>query len=163
MSGDREVVFRQLGREPRGRWRSAARCRHGAPVVIVTPPALEDGEPFPTLFWLTCPVLCERVSALESAGATHEWRTRLATDPVLADRMTVADEVYRRVRQGESREGDSCLTVGIAGQRDPLQTKCVHAHVAAYLAGIDDPIGAAVLALDDWECDDARCMREDVD
>ncbi|MDO9558037.1 MAG: DUF501 domain-containing protein [Coriobacteriia bacterium] len=159
MITDNEVVLLQLGREPRGTWRSVVRCRHAAPVVIATRPDLEDGEPFPTLFWLTCPVLCERVSALESSGATDAWTDRLASDVDLAAAMGAADEVYRRLRQAEAEGADRCSTVGIAGQRDPLKVKCLHAHVAAYLAGIADPVGQGALEGVPWECDDARCVR----
>jgi hypothetical protein len=163
MNTDRYIVSWQLGREPRGSWRAVSRCRHGAPVVIATRPELEDGEPFPTLYWLTCPTLSERVSALESEGAAEKWSTRLSTDRDLADAMRSADEVYRRLRQAESIDSDRCAMVGIAGQRDPLKTKCIHAHVAAYLAGVADPIGDAVLSEMEWECDDARCMEEELD
>ncbi|MBN2821588.1 MAG: DUF501 domain-containing protein [Coriobacteriia bacterium] len=118
-----------------------------------------DGEPFPTLFWLTCPFLCERVSALESEGAVTVWTDRLEADAGLADEMRAADEVYRRLRQAEAGGVDRCWTVGIAGQRDSLKVKCLHAHVAAFLGGIDDPIGRAVLAGLERECDDSRCMK----
>src|SRR5439155_11917820 len=50
---DREAVERQLGRRLRGRVRVAVRCGCGLPAVIETFP-LVDGEPFPTLYWLTC-------------------------------------------------------------------------------------------------------------
>jgi hypothetical protein len=33
-----------------------ARCHLGLPVVIQVPPRLDDGTPFPTLYWLTCPL-----------------------------------------------------------------------------------------------------------
>ena len=32
------------------------------------PPNLDDGTPFPTTYWLTCPLLVQRVSALEASG-----------------------------------------------------------------------------------------------
>lgn len=161
MSPDREIVRAQLGREPRGQWRPAVRCRYGAPVVIVTKPALEDGEPFPTLYWLTCPMLRALVSAMESAGAVDEWTRRIEVDPDLAQRLRNADDEYRRLRSAESPSAHMCDAVGIAGQRDPLKVKCLHAHVAAYLAGIDDPIGAGVLVDVEWECNDGRCMEEE--
>lgn len=159
MSVDSETVRYQLGREPRGAWRPVVRCRHGAPIVIVTPSALEDGEPFPTLYWLTCPTLCKHVSVLESEGATGVWTSRFADDPGLSERMCAADEAYRRLRQAESAGTDRCSMSGIAGQQDSLMTKCIHAHTAANLAGIDDPIGQAVLADLEWQCDDARCVK----
>lgn len=162
MSSDREIVARQLGREPRGSWKVAVRCASGSPVVIVTRPELEGGEPFPTLYWLTCPALNEMVSALESDGEIERWRARLADDADLAQVMRAADEAYRRLRHAESGGADRCELVGIAGQRDPLQTKCIHAHVAAYLAGIQDPIGESIIGGRDWECHRARCQEGEV-
>ncbi|GAB4286890.1 MAG: DUF501 domain-containing protein [Coriobacteriia bacterium] len=160
LPSDDRVVERQLGRAPRGRWRVVARCSYGAPVVIATHPLLPSGEPFPTLLWLTCPHLLERISEVESAGGTTRWAERLAAEPVLAERMRVADEAYRLARRAEAGAEDPCPDVGIAGQRDPLGTKCLHAHVAAYLSGLDDPVGEGALAGSPRECDDARCTGE---
>lgn len=158
MSGEAALLARQLGRPPRGEWRVATRCSHGAPVVVATAP-LVDGAPFPTLLWLACPLLVAVVSALESAGGVARQRERLAVDAALGERMRAADAAYRARRAEEGGGFDPCAGTGIAGQRDPLATKCLHAHAAAWLAGIDDPVGENVLAGMDLECDDARCLR----
>ncbi len=159
MSGDADTVARQLGRPPRGTWRVVARCSHGYPVVMATPSRLPDGEPFPTLHWLTCPHLVEAVGRLESAGEVERWAARLADDPALAARMRAADAAYRAARAAEGGGDDACASVGIAGQRDPLGTKCLHAHVAAALAGLDDPVGDAILRAVQRECDNERCRE----
>jgi len=166
---DKVVVERQLGRAPRGAWRVAARCRHDFPQAIATAPELADGTPFPTLYWLTCPFLVEEIDDVESAGGVDEWAERLATDPVSADRMRAADAEYRRRRAMEGRgSGDPCAAVGVAGQRDPLATKCLHAHLAASLAGVEDPVGEGLLetlgdACSDARCGDLTCLREERD
>lgn len=154
---DAAVVAWQLGREPRGTWRPVARCSHGFPTCIATAPALGPDEPFPTLYYLTCPHLVERVGMLESSGAVEEWRSRLAADEALASAMLRADEEYRAARAAEGGGEDPAAAVGIAGQRDPLAVKCLHAHVAAYLGGIADPIGAAVVSSLGAECAGRRC------
>ncbi|TDB36939.1 MAG: DUF501 domain-containing protein [Actinobacteria bacterium] len=159
MSRDADTVGRQLGRQPRGTWRVAVRCTFGYPVVIATPSRLPDGEPFPTLYWLTCPHLLDAVARLESAGEVDAWAALLASDVALANRMRVADAAYRSARAAESGGDDACATVGIAGQRDPLGTKCLHAHVAAALAGINDPIGESILGSLAHECEDKRCSE----
>lgn len=120
-----------------------ARCDEGFPQAIAVAPTLEDGSPFPTTFWLTCPRLVEAVGALESRGVHHEWAERVAEDPSLAARMVAADRAYRQARTDEGAD-ERLAGVGVAGQRDPLAVKCLHARVAAYLSGIDDPIGEAV-------------------
>ncbi|MCE5191672.1 MAG: DUF501 domain-containing protein [Actinomycetia bacterium] len=135
----------------------AVRCGFGYPSVIATSSPLPSGEPFPTLFWLTCPYLRDSVGRLESAGEVEAWAARLAGDPPRAERMREADAAYRSARAAESGGADACASVGIAGQRDPLGTKCLHAHVATALAGIDDPVGLAILGAMRCECEDGRC------
>ncbi|MDP2183551.1 MAG: DUF501 domain-containing protein [Actinomycetota bacterium] len=152
---DGALVEAQVGRAPRGPWSTYVRCGFGRPSVISSSPLLDDGTPFPTLYWLTCPWLVERVGALESSGEVAAWTRRLAADPVRAGAMRDADAEYRFRRSLAGT--DPCSPVGIAGQRDPLAIKCLHAHVAAFLAGIADPIGEAVLGQIDAECPDDRC------
>ncbi|MDR3687617.1 MAG: DUF501 domain-containing protein [Coriobacteriia bacterium] len=152
------LVAEQLGgRVPREPWRVAARCAHGFPTVIVSPSLLADGTPFPTFAWLTCPHLSEALAAEESAGATAVWATRAAADPALAESLRAADGALRAARVAESGGVDACESVGLAGQRDPLGVKCLHAHVALVLIGIDDPIGAAELGKIPHSCPDGRC------
>jgi hypothetical protein len=153
------LIARQIGRRPRGPWRCVARCRFGRPTVIATASLLEDGEPFPTLYWLTCPELISSLGELESAGGTAAWGSRLKADAGLARQMVGADTAYREARAAESDGEDACAGVGIAGQADPLAVKCLHAHVAALLAGIDDPVGEGVLAQVRRECSDDLCRR----
>ena len=152
-----DVVTWQLGRPPRGSWRPAARCSFGWPTVIATAAALSDGQPFPTLFYLTCPHLTAALAALESAGAADAWHELLVADEALARRLEAADRAYRAARAEESGGADPTPDVGIAGQRDALATKCLHAHAAAYLAGLDDPVGEGALVGLVRECGDDRC------
>lgn len=151
------VVAWQLGRAPRGPWRTASRCSFGYPTTIATAPATDAGEPFPTLYYLTCPHLVAAVSRLESEGAIERWRTRIAADEGLAAQLRSADAAYRRARAAEGAGADPTPHVGIAGARDVLAIKCLHAHVASRLAGIDDPVGNEVLASIVAECADERC------
>ena len=155
---DAAVVAAQIGRRPRGRWWVEVRCGFGYPQVVGTPPRLGDGTPFPTLYWLSCPWLTEQVNEAESGGAVARWAERLAAEPALAERLLDADAAYRRRRASLLLVGDDpCGDVGIAGQRDPAATKCLHAHVAAALAGIDDPVGAELVESLGHECPDGRC------
>ena len=58
---DRGVVAAQIGRTPRSVVEVAGRCHLGLPAVTVVPPLLDDGTPFPTLYWLTCPLAVKRL------------------------------------------------------------------------------------------------------
>src|SRR6267142_1179975 len=90
---DRAIVALQLGRDPRGEVAIAARCAFGLPAVIRTSPELDSGEPFPTLFYLTCPVAVRAIGRLEAAGTMREYEQRLSDDEDLHARY---EEVHRR-------------------------------------------------------------------
>ena len=158
---DRNVVARQLGRQPRGQWRVATRCSFGYPQVIATAPETPEGEPFPTLYYLTCPHLVAEVSRLESAGKIDRWRWAIAADETLAAALLEADACYRTLRAAEGGGEDPTSGVGIGGTRDVRAVKCLHAHVAAALAGIADPVGEGTLAAVERECSDRRCGEDE--
>ena len=151
------LVAEQVGRPPRTPWRVAARCRYGRPTVIVSPSRLDDGTPFPTYAWLTCPHLVERVGAAESAGAVARFAERAAREPVLSADLGALDARLRALRTAESGGTDACAAVGIGGQRDPLGVKCLHLHVALALLGERDPIGIELLGQMPRECENDRC------
>jgi len=115
------------------------------PTAIAVAPRLDGGTPFPTTFWLTCPYLVAAVHDLESAGEHRDWAERATSDPDLAARLQRADVIYREARLSEGGGFDPCASVGVAGQADPLAVKCLHARVAAALAGIADRVGEGVL------------------
>jgi hypothetical protein len=129
--------------------------------VIAVAPRLEDGSRFPTTFWLTCPRLIEAVGALESAGEGAAFAARAATDACFAAALTAADADYRAERLAIGDGDDPCTGVGVAGQRDPLAVKCLHARLAAHLAGVADPIGSEVAdrvgGILAGPCADMRC------
>jgi uncharacterized protein len=154
---DAALVASQLGRSPREPWRVASRCSFGRPTAIVSPSRLADGTPFPTYAWLTCPHLAEQVAARESAGDVAAWAARAASDESLAAALRAVDARVRELRAAESGGVDACSAVGIAGQRDALGVKCLHAHVALALVGAGDPVGESFLATASCECDDDRC------
>jgi hypothetical protein len=113
--------------------------------VIAVAPRLDDGTRFPTTFWLTCPLLVTEAHSLESSGTHLEWARRAQAEPELGAALLASAEAYRAARLAEGSGIDPCPDVGVAGQRDPLQVKCLHARVAAHLAGIPDPIGEAIV------------------
>jgi len=123
----------------------------------VSPSRLADGTPFPNLAWLACPWLSEIVSAQESVGGAADFAHRAAVDPAFAAALVALDMSVRELRAAESGGVDACATVGVAGQRDPLGVKCLHAHVALALLGVADPVGEDVLSRVQRWCDDDRC------
>lgn len=143
---DRELVEGQLGRPLRGRWGVAKRCHLGIPMVIENHPVLDDGAPFPTLFWLTCPLLTKRVSKLEAEGRMREMNALVAGDDDLRARSARAIDRYRTRRDERSVVSDGGSPPG----GGPERVKCLHAHVAHELADPPNPVGALVLAQTGW-------------
>ena len=134
---DRDVAAVQIGREPRGEIAVATRCEHGLPMVVRTPPTLETGEPFPTLYWLTCPMASRAIGKLESSGAMRALNERLAADTTLAGAYRDAHDRYRVDRDGDLAGRDES-----AGGM-PGRVKCLHALYAHELA-TGNPVGAIV-------------------
>src|SRR5207244_2153276 len=98
VASDRAVVERQLGRPPRAFRRVAVRCPFGRPAVTEQAAYDDEGEPFPTTFWLTCPHLVAAVSRLEAAGGVERWSRAAAADTELGASLDRANEEQRRLR-----------------------------------------------------------------
>jgi hypothetical protein len=143
---ERAVVAEQLGRQPRATQSVAHRCPCGLPDVVETAPRLDDGTPFPTLYYLTCPKAAAAIGRLEASGLMAEMTARLASDPELAAAYRAAHESYlaRRRKLGEVPEID-----GVSAGGMPRRVKCLHVLVAHSLAagrGVN-PLGDEALDL----------------
>ena len=152
---DRALVEAQLGRPLRGTWRVARRCHLGVPMVVETHPRLEDGTPFPTLFWLTCPLLVKRASHLEAEGFMGVLTQRLTTDSAFAARHQSAVDRYVR------RRNELAPTEGPQPGGGADRVKCLHAHIAHELADAPNPVGAATLANTGWPDCRLPCAEPD--
>ena len=111
-------------------------------MVIESHPRLEDGSAFPTLYWLTCPILAKRVSAIESEGGMRAINEDLQRDPALRDRLQRALDSYRHRRDLHEPLDDAGAPPG----GGPERVKCLHAHVAHELSDPPNPIGSRTLA-----------------
>ena len=133
---DHDLVTRLLGREPAGDFEIVVRRRSGEPVVIANAPLLRDGTPMPTRYWLIDPQLRDAVSTLESTGGVRA--AEASVDPEeLADAhrryATERDGLLSPAHIGPRPSG------GVGGTRQGV--KCLHAHLAWWLAGGEDPVG----------------------
>jgi hypothetical protein len=139
MEDDRAVVERQLGRPPRAFRRVVVRCPFDRPAVTEQSPRDDAGEPFPTMFWLTCPYLVAAVSRLEAAGGVERWTRAAAEDPELGASLERAHSEQRELRPE--------LDLGVGGARpEAAGLKCLHAHVAFALARPGYELGERILA-----------------
>ena len=150
---DRDVIARQLGRPPRALTAVAHRCPCGQPDVVETSPRLEDGTPFPTLYYLTCPRASAAASRLESTGRMRVWQDELGTDPELAAGYRAAHEAYLATRDAAARPGEPVLETRATAGGMPDRVKCLHAlagHALAAGTGVN-PIGdRAVEEMGEW-------------
>jgi hypothetical protein len=145
------TVAAQLKRPPRATRVVAHRCSCGLPDVVETSPRLDDGTPFPTLFYLTCPRARSAIGRLEASGLMREMTARLDDDEDLAARYLAAHEDYLARRDAVESLGTTVTAGGM-----PRRVKCLHVLVAHSLAvgrGVN-PFGDEALdRLADWGID----------
>jgi uncharacterized protein len=145
---DVAAVKEQLGRVPRGLRAVAHRCPCGNPDVVETAPRLEDGTPFPTLYYLTCPRAASAIGTLEADGLMRRMTERLGQDEELAAAYRAAHEDYLARRDAVE------VLVGFPSAGGmPDRVKCLHVlvgHALAAGSGVN-PLGdEAIAALPEW-------------
>jgi hypothetical protein len=141
--GSAKTISAQIGRPLRASSEVVASCHLGLPVVVAVPPLLDDGTPFPTRYWLTCPLAVRRVSRLESAGEIKRLERRRLEDSDFEAALSGAHARYELER-------DRLLPLdaqrrprgGVGGSASGV--KCLHAHYADAVAGNDNPVGRIV-------------------
>ena len=147
---DEAAIEAQLGRAPRSIHDIGHRCPCGNPDVVATEPRLDDGTPFPTTFYLTCPRAASRIGTLEASGLMKEMQDRLTSDEELAAAYQSAHERYLEAR---TAIGEVAEIAGISAGGMPDRVKCLHVLAGQALAqgrGVN-PLGDEVLdLLGDW-------------
>ena len=139
-SVEKEKVAELLGRRPEVDFEIVVVDSRGEPVVIRNGPIMEGGRPMPTRYWLVGKELSRRVARLEGDGGV-----RAAEKAVDANELAAVHERY-------AIERDSLIspehvgprpTGGVGGTRQG--DKCLHTHLAHYLAAGYDPVGEWVM------------------
>lgn len=157
---DQQVVSAQLDRPLRAAVEVVARCHLDQPVVTAVPPLLDDGTPFPTRYWLTCPLAIKRLSRLESAGGVGRLESYLASRPALARRLAKADRRYAGERDRLVPPGADPRPGGGVGGNTGEGLKCLHSHYADHAAGNDNPVGElSAPYVEPLDCEDT-CVVE---
>ena len=157
--GDAGVIEAQLGRPPRAVHAVAHRCPCGNPDVVATEPRLDDGTPFPTTLYLTCPRAASRIGTLEASGLMRQMSDRLESDPGLAAAYRRAHDAYLAVRESI---GEVPEIAGVSAGGMPTRVKCLHVLAGQALAqgrGVN-PLGDEVVDLlgDFWAS--GPCVEE---
>jgi exopolyphosphatase/guanosine-5'-triphosphate,3'-diphosphate pyrophosphatase len=109
-------------------------------LVIQNHPVDASGDPFPTVYWLTCQDAVKAVSRLEADGWIKRLEARAREDRAFAEAL---DRAHRScaAERGRLVAGAEAWG-GVGGSMAGL--KCLHAHYAHHLAGGPDPVGAWV-------------------
>lgn len=124
-----DIVAEQLGRVPRGVLEVSYTTPDGQPAVIKTAPKLDDGTPFPTLYYLTDPRLTAEASRLEVAQVMKWMEARLADSEELQRDYQSAHEHYLTERNDIEDLGTE-----FSGGGMPERVKCLHVLIAYALA-----------------------------
>lgn len=136
---------KQLERTPRGVEKIPARCVCGNPLTVMTSPRLEDGTPFPTVFYLTHPAAVKGCSVLEAEKFMETMNETLQNDPVLQEQYKKAHENYINERNSLG-EVEEIKNVSAGGM--PTRIKCLHA-----LLGHTLSVGRGINPMGDWVLD----------
>ncbi|MEJ3403732.1 DUF501 domain-containing protein [Rathayibacter sp. YIM 133350] len=159
---DIAIVSAQLGRSVRSVIGIPARCVCGAPTVVATAPRLDDGTPFPTLYYLSHPAATAAMSFLEATQVMNEFNAMLADDETLR-------QGYRRAHESYLADRESILVVdeiaGFSAGGMPDRVKCLHAVAAHALSagpGVN-PIGDLALERSTWSPQVCDCLDYGID
>jgi hypothetical protein len=162
---DREVVEAQLGRAQPKAPDVAVRCPLGLPVVLRVPPVAADGSPFPTRYWLSCPLAHRRVARIEAAGEIVRFETLLSEDPATREALAAAHARYAEDRARDLPPDAARVPGGgVAGiaQTPDAGVKCLHAHLAHHLVDGNNPIGKLVEGrVFPLDCETPCCAEQD--
>lgn len=146
---DVAAVTALIGREPRGDFRVIVRSADGAPVVVMNAPLLNDGTPMPTLYWLVGRDEVAGVSTIEADALIDKVEESIGLERI--------DDIHHRYAIERDRHMPTDHTGprpsgGVGGTRRGV--KCLHAHLAHWLAGGEDAVG-------EWVANemDSRAMR----
>lgn len=155
---EERIIAAQLDSQVLGILKIIKRCPSGFPrLLLLKPFSFELISP--TIFWLSCPVLKERISRLEDRGLLEELTVRHQNQQDFACRLEKAHQAYaglrRKLLSPDDRKRaaeisrdllDTLLNSGVGGIRDRGGLKCLHTHFSHHYAGYVNPAGAEVAA-----------------
>jgi len=139
---DEALIALQVGRPLQSDCEVVHRCHFQLPVVSRAHPRDRKGRPFPTRYWLSCPLALLRVGRIEADGGVLEFEAR-RQDPAFDAALSKAHADYVADREAATPDDMPYKPHGgIAGTREGV--KCLHAHLAHHWGGGDNHIGREV-------------------
>ena len=152
MDKDKQIVELQIGRKLRSESKIKSKCHFNLPTVIEVPPNLDDGTPFPTTFWLTCPMYNKKIGSLESNGMIKDLDEQIENNSALKDKWEERQKSYANYREKmHVKKNPIKPHGGVGGATNSI--KCLHAHTADELATNQNVIGKIVIeSLGSFNC-----------
>jgi len=148
-SEDLAWVTELLGRRPRGLYQVVKYHPHKKhPMVIKVIPWVL-GAPFPTIYWLTCPLLKKELSHLEKDGVIKTIESAFLSEENNLKVLNADHEEYRDERVSFFNETvkdwdllpepqkEIIKETGIGGIADFDHIKCLHLQYAYHLASLE--------------------------
>ena len=117
VSETKKIVETQLNRSLRSDVEVVSRCHFNLPAVIKVPSNLDDGTPFPTSYWLTCPMYIKKVGSLESQGLIKELDKQLDQNKDLYKKWSDRQKSYEDERNKDNKNNQ---------YRDNNMSKCFY-------------------------------------
>ncbi len=145
MTNEKQTVEIQLNRKVRSNINVVAKCHFDLPVVVDVPKNLDDGTPFPTMYWLTCPMYVKKVSTLESNGMVKDLDKQLVDNKKLNKLWRKRQKSYENERNKKYKNLTNTISPigGVGGTTKSI--KCLHSHLADELVSGENVIGKVVL------------------
>ncbi len=145
MTNEKQTVEIQLNRKVRSNVNVVAKCHFDLPVVVDVPKNLDDGTPFPTMYWLTCPMYVKKVSTLESNGMVKDLDKQLVDNKKLNKLWRKRQKSYENERNKKYKNLTNTISPigGVGGTTKSI--KCLHSHLADELVSGENVIGKVVL------------------
>ena len=77
VTSEKQIVEIQLNRNLRSEIKVAVKCHFDLPVVVDVPKNLDDGTPFPTMFWLHAQCILKKLALWSLMEWSKSWITNL--------------------------------------------------------------------------------------
>ncbi len=154
---EQQLVEQLLGRKTTVPFTVKSRCVDGLPQTIMAKPVIFEKniyKPFPSFVWLICPRMSLLVAHLEERGLIRYYTEKLHSDKDFRDEYLAGQKEFIELRLAKlDEEGYQDLpeyvrevlaNSSVTGSKDFLQVKCLHCHLAQYLAFGNNPVGRKV-------------------
>lgn len=158
-----KIVEIQLDRKINNYLKTAKYCPFEFPAVIIVNPFFNEIVA-PTIYWLSCPYLIYKIDRLESeSDLISEFGQKLKNDSKFRALMEKTHKNYainrkkfltkKQLIKAKNISEDLYKTLlysGVGGIKAKKGIKCLHTHLADYLAGNSNPVGKIVFSKIDW-------------